>query len=61
MDLWKARIAEIRHEVESIPPEDTSSRHFRTQMYWEEFKTIDPGKIVGWIFTVEEKGKRMKA
>jgi hypothetical protein len=30
-------------------------------MFWENFETIDPGKLVAWIFTVEEKGKRMKA
>jgi hypothetical protein len=61
MDLWRSRILAIKKEVEAIPPEDTSSRNFRTRMYWDEFATIDPGKIVGWIFTVEEKGKRMKA
>jgi hypothetical protein len=29
--------------------------------YWKNLTEIDPGKICGWIFTYEEKGKRMKA
>jgi hypothetical protein len=29
--------------------------------YWQNLSEIDPGKIAGWIFTYEEKGKRMKA
>ena len=61
LGLWKTRLATIIHETESIPPQDTSSRHFRTRLYWNEFKEIDPGKLVAWIFSVEEKGTRMKA
>jgi hypothetical protein len=33
----------------------------RNSAYWDNFKEIDPGKIVGWIFSEEEHGKRMKA
>jgi hypothetical protein len=61
MDFWKSRIKAVIAEVESIPKEETSSRHFRTRMFWENFEAIDPGKLVAWIFTEEEKGKRMKA
>jgi len=61
MELWKARFDIIVKQVEDIPPGETSSRHFRNAAYWENFKEIDPGKLVGWIFTEEEKGKRMKA
>ncbi len=60
-ELWKDRLHAIMDEVRQIPPEDSSSRHFRTTAYWDHFQTIDPGKLVAWIFTVEEKGKRMKA
>ena len=61
MDFWKSRIKAVIAEVVSIPKEETSSRHFRTRMFWENFEAIDPGKLVAWIFTEEEKGKRMKA
>jgi len=61
MELWKSRLAIIREEVTRIPEQESSSRYFRTSMYWENFEEIDPGKVVGWIFSEEEKGKRMKA
>lgn len=61
MERWKSRFDIIMKQVEEIPPGETSSRHFRNAAYWENFREIDPGKLVGWIFTEEEKGKRMKA
>lgn len=61
MDQWKLRLNEIKKEVELHIANDTSSRNFRTLEYWENFNNIDAGKIVGWIFTEEEKGKRMKS
>ena len=61
MDQWKLRLNEIKKEVELHIANDTSSRNFRTMEYWENFDNIDAGKIVGWIFTEEEKGKRMKS
>lgn len=61
MGLWKNRFDEIKKSVEPIPAGDTSSRFIYTKEYWNNFKTIEPGKIVGWIFSYEEKGLRMKA
>ncbi len=61
MDQWKLRLNEIKKEVELHVANDTSSRNFRTMEYWGNFNDIDAGKIVGWIFTEEEKGKRMKS
>ena len=58
---WKARFAAIAKDADDVGSKDTSSRHFRTRLYWENFDEIDPGKIAGWIFSEEEKGKRMKA
>lgn len=60
MEVWKRRIQEIMDESNRIPSEDTSSLHVRTKKYWNNFKQIDIGKVVGWIFIHEEKGKRMK-
>jgi hypothetical protein len=60
MEQWKLRFREIKNEVELHIANDTSSRNFRTMEYWSNFNDIDAGKIVGWIFTEEEKGKRMK-
>ena len=60
MEQWKHRLNEIRKEVELYAAGDTSSRNFRTMEYWSDFNDIDAGKIVGWVFTEEEKGKRMK-
>ncbi len=60
MEQWKTRLAIIKKEVDATVNGDTSSRNFRTMEYWGSFDDIDEGKIVGWIFTEEEKGKRMK-
>lgn len=61
MEQWKYRLNEIMKEVELYTAGDTSSRNFRTTEYWSDFNDIDAGKIVGWVFTEEEKGKRMKS
>ena len=61
MQHWKQRLSIIKKEVEHHVVNDTSSRNFRTPEYWGNFDEIDGGKIVGWIFTEEEKGKRMKS
>ncbi|RCK77552.1 MAG: hypothetical protein IGBAC_1861 [Ignavibacteriae bacterium] len=61
MKTWKNRFRKIFDEIEKIPKGDTSSRFMRTKEYWKNFRDIEPGKVVGWIFTVEELGERMKA
>jgi hypothetical protein len=61
MELWKKRFEEIKRSVDPIPAHDTSSRFIYTREYWNNFEIIEPGKIVGWIFSYEEKGLRMKA
>ncbi|MEW6702948.1 MAG: short-chain dehydrogenase [Bacteroidota bacterium] len=61
MKTWQKRIKTIIDEAEKINPTDTSSMHVRTKKYWNNFETIDIGKVVGWIFIKEEKGERMKA
>jgi len=61
MELWRSRIQRIIRDTEAIPTDETSSRFLRTEEYWRGFRDIEPGKIVGWIFTEEERGMRMKA
>jgi NAD(P)-dependent dehydrogenase (short-subunit alcohol dehydrogenase family) len=61
MERWKWRFETIMKDANSIPAGDTSSRHLRTKRFWNNFEEIDPGKLVGWIFSEEEHGKRMKA
>lgn len=58
---WQNRLKMIISETESITHDDTSSMHVRTKKYWNNFESIDIGKVVGWIFIKEEKGERMKA
>ena len=60
MKAWKERFARIQADVASIPPHDTSSRYLRDRKFWSEDWLIQAGKVVGWIFAVEEKGARMK-
>ncbi len=61
MESWKSRMTRIKKDVDIIPGGDTSSQFLRTSTYWDDFETIEPGKLVGWIFSVEEHGARMKA
>jgi hypothetical protein len=61
MEKWKSRFAEAIDVADRLSKSETSSRYLRNSEYWKNFTEIDPGKIVGWIFTGEEKGKRMKA
>jgi len=60
MEAWKQRFERIQAEMDSIPPQDTSSRFLRDRHFWGEEGLIQPGKVVGWVFAVEEKGARMK-
>ena len=58
--VWIDRFRAIHKEIESVPIHDTSSRFLRNRRFWSENHQIQPGKIVGWILSVEEKGERLK-
>jgi NAD(P)-dependent dehydrogenase (short-subunit alcohol dehydrogenase family) len=60
MARWRERFRSIRAEVDSIPTRETSSRFLRDRQFWGEEETIQPGKVVGWIFAIEDQGARMK-
>lgn len=55
---WVERFQTIHEEVSSIPERDSSSRYLRNRNFWQE--NIQPGKLVGWILSEEEKGDRFK-
>jgi hypothetical protein len=61
MKVWLKRLEGISRMVDHLPEGETSSRTMNNREYWKNMSEIDPGKICGWIFTYEEKGKRMKA
>ncbi len=61
MKLWRERFTKIIVHVENLPDHETSSRTMYNREYWKNLTEIDPGKICGWLFTFEEKGRRMKA
>lgn len=58
---WQERLRSIREEAARIDRHDTSSRENFPPDYWQDFRTMPIGKIVAWIFTVEDRGARMKA
>lgn len=60
MAAWRARFVAIEKEIAAIPAGDTSSRFLRDRQFWGEAGVIQPGKVVGWVFAVEEQGARMK-
>jgi hypothetical protein len=57
---WIERFDRIHQETLAIPEADTSSRYMRNRRFWHEAKQIQPGKIIGWILSVEEEGARFK-
>lgn len=61
LEVWRSRFKQIIKAVDHLPPDHTSSRTMHTRDYWNNFQEIDPGKVCGWLFTYEEKGRRMKA
>jgi hypothetical protein len=61
MKRWQKRLNDLIEEAGSIPEDDTSSMHLRNKEYWNNFESIDIGKVVSWIFIHEEHGLRMKA
>jgi len=58
--IWQERLKKIQSEINDIPDGDTSSQFDRDREYWTESRTLEPGKIVGWLFLMEELGSRMK-
>ncbi len=57
---WQNRIKNIIAQSENIPANDTSSRYAFNNDYWDNFETINEGKLAGWIFENEDKGWRWK-
>lgn len=55
---WIERFKQLDDYINSLSPEDTSSRYAFNRDYWED--EINMGKTVSWLFIVEEKGQRMK-
>lgn len=60
MEAWKGRLEKILHEIESIPPNDSSSRYERNAEFWFGQGEFNVGRLAGWIFMEEQKGSRMK-
>jgi hypothetical protein len=61
MKRWQERFRAIQKEVDELPSDDTSSRYHRDRQYWLEDNEIHIGKVVSWIFIVEEEGLRIKS
>ena len=59
-ERWIERFRAIYRELDTVPADDTSSRFLRNHRFWAEDKDIQPGKVVGWILSVEEEGERFK-
>jgi hypothetical protein len=58
--VWRDRFQRICDDMQKIPATDTSSRFLRDAQFWGPEGLIQPGKVVGWIFGIEEQGARMK-
>ncbi len=61
MKRWQERFRKIQQEIDQVPEDDTSSRYHRDRQYWLEDTEIHIGKVVSWIFIIEEEGLRIKS
>ncbi|MGH9381988.1 MAG: short-chain dehydrogenase, partial [Thermoanaerobaculia bacterium] len=59
-ERWAGRFDRIFEEIQCRSDGDTSSRHLRHDRFWHDDGQIQPGKIAGWILSVEEAGARLK-
>jgi hypothetical protein len=57
---WKRRFERIHRSWAAIAADDTSSRYHRNADFWDHGGPIHPGRVVGWILSEEEGGKRIK-
>ncbi len=59
MAIWQQRLVNIRAESEAFA-DDTGSGPDRSPSYWDNFNSINEGRLAAWIFTCEEGGERVK-
>jgi hypothetical protein len=59
-ERWRQRCRRIRDDYEAIPAGESSSRFVRDRRFWADGASLQPGKVVGWILSVEEGGMRLK-
>ena len=59
-DFWKNIFKKITLQVKNNLQEETGSLYQYDSAFWDNFETIDEGKIVAWIFENEDKGYRIK-
>lgn len=59
MALWQDRFRKVRDEVAALHGV-TGSEPDRSSEYWDNFCSINEGRLAAWIFTVEEGGERVK-
>jgi hypothetical protein len=60
MELWQRRVHKIFEEINTLPPNDNSSRFYRDVRYWVKDGEINIGKLVSWVVLTEEHGERIK-
>lgn len=57
---WQDRFMRIKDQLKGVDKNDTSSRYIYNYDYWNNFETIEEGKIVAWVFENEDDGWRFK-
>jgi NAD(P)-dependent dehydrogenase (short-subunit alcohol dehydrogenase family) len=63
MGRWQERAAALHAAIQAARGSDSSSRFersYRSMRTWSEDDGFDVGEVAGWLFNVEEKGRRGK-
>jgi len=59
MKRWRERLILIREEAMHLG-NVTGSEPDRSPAYWDDFKSLNEGRLAAWIFIFEEGGERVK-
>lgn len=59
MAVWKDRLVAVRKEI-SEGGDTTGSSLDRSPAHWDNFTTLNEGRLAAWIFATEEGGERIK-
>jgi hypothetical protein len=63
MSLWQERATALHTAIQAARGSDSSSRFdrsYRSMRTWSEDDHFDVGEIAGWLFNIEEQGRRGK-
>jgi len=63
MSRWQERATALHAAIQAARGSDSSSRFdrsYRSMRTWSDDDSFDVGEVAGWLFNIEEQGRRGK-